>query len=103
MRVLLLTVIVKHPVISFLTIEKPTLAKLLLFFCSGYIFAATALGGSLGGRGTNINHREREIIAGVRRKKHKSAAKNFSSNTKFAEKMFYLYFIHQTKRIKDIE
>ena len=75
---LLLTVIVKHPVISFLTIEKPTLAKLLLFFCSGYIFAATALGGSLGGRGTNINHRERKIIAGVRGKKHKSAAKYFS-------------------------
>ena len=67
------------------------------FFCSRYIFAATALGGSLGGRGTNINHREREIIAGVRRKKHKSAAKYFSSSNKYDDKMFYLYFIRETK------
>ena len=35
------------------------------FFCSQYIFAATAVGGSLVGTGTNINHGEREIIAGV--------------------------------------
>ena len=80
-----------------LTIEKAIRTKLLFFFCSGYIFAATALGGSLGGRGTNINHREREIIAGVRGKKHKSAAKYFSSNTKYADEMFYLYFMRQTK------
>ena len=38
----------------------------LFFFCSLYIFAATAVGGSLGGTGTNINHGQREIIAGVR-------------------------------------
>ena len=74
-----------------LTIEKAIRAMLLFFFCSRYIFAATALGGSLGGRGTNINHRERKIIAGVRGKKHKSAAKYFSLNTKYAEKMFYLH------------
>ena len=80
-----------------LTIEKAIRTKLLFFFCSGYIFAVTALGGSLGGRGTNINHREREIIAGVRGKKHKSAAKYFSSNTKYADEMFYLYFMRQTK------
>ena len=36
-----------------------------LLFLITYIFAATAVGGSLVGRGTNINHGEREIIGEV--------------------------------------
>ena len=47
-------------------ITKDLFENPLFFFSSQYIFAATAVVGSLvGTAGRNINHGEREIIAGV--------------------------------------
>ena len=62
-----------------------------LLFLITYIFAATAVGGSLVGRGTNINHGEREIIGEVENTNQQHKGLSEHKNLKVT------HFLHEVK------